>query len=81
MTRKDGICKIAYGCLLILPVFFSLGLVTVETPEILRSGDLSYQWLWFSRLGFLFTACAFWWGISAMCGKQTNLPRLYVIVV
>lgn len=81
MIRKDGICKIAYGCLLILPVFFLLGLVTVETPGILRSGDLSYQWLWFSRLGLLFAACASWGGILTMCGKQNYLPGLYVIVV
>lgn len=81
MTEKDRIRRICYACMVGLPLFCLLGLVVVETPGALRSGDLTYQWLWFSRLGFLFSVCASLGGILAMCGKWRYLPGLYKMVV
>ena len=79
--EKGRIRKAVNVCLVGIPVFLLLGLVVIETPGALRSGDLSYQWLWFSRLGFSFSVCAFWGGTLAMRGKQNYLPGFYRIVV
>lgn len=73
--------KIFCSFLLGLPLFLLLGIVVMEAPDLLHAGEMSYQWLWLSRLGFLFSVSAFLGGILAIWGKRNDQLGLYISVI
>lgn len=73
--------KIAHFYFYCLPVLLLLSIVIVESAGLLQVGELSYQWLWLSRLGFLFSASAFLGGIFAMWRKQNDQLGLHLSVI
>lgn len=77
----NAVLKIVCNYFQELLVFLLLGIVVMETPKGLWPEELSYQWLWFSRLGFLFSIYIFLNGILTMGRKQNDCLEVYANVV